>query len=164
MPRWQSTQQMQLPMQATMPCDRSDSSCGSFCTSLPSGVSSSGTALKQPGVMRPSLEVIQPGKQDSNIARCREQALQSDFPVGPIQGTVDHVEDTVREWARNCSTGGGGHGIRKGGETFAKSRGRRVRFQCSKNSYRSETCKWECTFEETTDGWVLVNQIDLNSE
>ena len=142
-----------------MPCDRSDSSCGSFCTSLPSGVSSSGTALKHPGVMRPSQEVIQPGKQDSNIARCREEALQSDFPVGPIQGTVQHVEDTLREWARNCSTGGGGHGIRKGGETYAKSRGRRVRFQCSKNSSRSETCKWECTFEETTDEWVLVNAV-----
>ena len=85
--------------------------------------------------------------------------MELNFPVGPIQGCVEHVEEAVRQWARNCSTGGGGHGIRKGGETVAKSRGRRVRFQCCKNSSRSELCKWECTFEETHDGWVLVNAV-----
>ena len=115
--------------------------------------------MKQHGVMRTSQEVIQCGKQDSNIARSREQALELDFPVGPIQGTVQHVEDSVRQWARNCSTGGGGHGIRKGGDTLAKSRGRRVRFQCCKDPARVEVCKWECTFEETQDGWVLVSAV-----
>ena len=34
-------------------------------------------------------------------------------------------------------------------------RGHHLRIQCCKDPLRSEVCKWECTFEETVEGWVL---------
>ena len=64
--------------------------------------------------------------------------------------------EEVRKWCRDCRTGGGGHGIRKAGGIGANSRGRHVRIQCAKEKQRTETCKWECTFEDTIDGWMLV--------
>ena len=94
-----------------------------------------------------------------DVCACHNEALSRGFPVGPIQGTYEHLEEEVRRWARDPKTGGGGHGIRKGGLAEAKSRGKRVRFQCAKDSQRSELCKWECTFEDTSDGWVLIRAV-----
>ena len=128
-------------------------SYASHCTSIPSGVSSQGAA-KQAETKRPAgnLTVLE------DVCACHNEALSRGFPAGPIQGAYEHLEEEVRRWARDCKTGGGGHGIRKGGlgGPEAKRRGKRVRFQCAKDPQRSELCKWECTFEDTSDGWVLI--------
>ena len=76
-----------------------------------------------------------------------------------IHGKDKHVEEAVKMWARDCTKGGGGHGIRKAGPTFAKSRGCRLRFQCAKDPNRTEDCKWECSFEESATGWILVHAV-----
>lgn len=135
------------------------SSRGSHCTSVPSAISSGAKSSLQVGVMRTAEQVIQPLNEDSSIARCHQRAVECGFPAGPIHGSADHLEEAVRRWTRDCSTGGGGHGIRKAGVTPAKKRGPRARFQCCKDSSRKELCKWECTFEETKEGWVLVSAV-----
>ena len=106
------------------------------------------------GTVRSADDAIKAGN-----SKCREDAMQMNFPAGPIPGSAEHVEEAVRLWARNCSTGGGGHGIRRGGISHARCRGQHLRIQCCKDPLRSEVCKWECTFEETVEGWVLVRGV-----
>ena len=133
----------------------SNGSHGSHCTSVPSAASA--VTSVAPGTLRSAEEAIT--EAIKRTSRCREDASRMDFPVGPIPGDAKHVEESVRLWARNCSTGGGGHGIRRGGVTSAKDRGGHLRLQCCKDPSRTEICKWECTFEETHEGWVLVRGV-----
>ena len=93
------------------------------------------------------------------VCACHVLADNWSFPKGPVQGNDKHVEEAVRLWARDCNKGGGGFGIRRAGKQSAASRGDRVRFQCAKDAHRSEDCKWECTFEESATGWILVHAV-----
>ena len=72
------------------------------------------------GAPRSAVEVAS-GKK---VHECHLLADACCFPKGPIQGKDKHVEEAVKMWARDCTKGGGGHGIRKAGPTFAKSRAR----------------------------------------
>ena len=130
------------------------SSHASHCTSIPSAVSTA-AAKTTGGAPRSAVEVAS-GKK---VHECHLLADACCFPKGPIQGKDKHVEEAVKMWARDCTKGGGGHGIRKAGPTFAKSRGCRLRFQCAKDPNRTEDCKWECSFEESATGWILVHAV-----
>ena len=130
------------------------SSYASHCTSIPSAVSTA-AAKTTGGAPRSAVEVAS-GKK---VHECHLLADACCFPKGPIQGKDKHVEEAVKMWARDCTKGGGGHGIRKAGPTFAKSRGCRLRFQCAKDPNRTEDCKWECSFEESATGWILVHAV-----
>ena len=136
---------------------RSEASFASHCTSVPSAVSGMGTEPTEVTV-RSKTDLLT-SNRSSKILSLHDEALGTGFPIGPIVGTLDHLEEELRKWATNTHTGGGGHGIRRGGPmNQVKSRGRRYRFQCTKDKKRGDdVCKWECTFEETLDGWVLVN-------
>ena len=122
------------------------SSHDSHCTSIPSAVSTS-VPTTTGGTPRSALVVT----SSDRVRACHVVADNCCFPKGPIQGKDHHVEEAVRLWARDCTKGGGGHGIRRAGIVAAKKRGDRVRFQCAKEPHRAEDCKWECTFEESRE-------------
>ena len=130
------------------------SSHASHCTSIPSAVSTS-VPRTNGGTPRSAQAV----NSAPRVCACHVLADNWSFPKGPVQGNDKHVEEAVRLWARDCTKGGGGFGIRRAGKQSAASRGDRVRFQCAKDGRRTEDCKWECTFEESATGWILVHAV-----
>ena len=131
------------------------STYSSHCTSISSG---SGTARAGciPGPTYRSMSKLL--ESEPRLLDLHSEADLIGFPRGPVEGTAETLEEKVRQWATNPKTANGGHGIRKGGPGGQPSekRGTRIRFQCSKTKERQGICKWECTFEETVEGWVLV--------
>jgi hypothetical protein len=128
-----------------------------------SGIGTEGTEVNK-DVRRSANELLTSNRSAKGVSLVLEEASSIGFPKGPIKGTLDHLEEELRRWTANTHTAGGGHGIRKGGYVGGddvKSRGKRYRFLCSKDKKRDTcakgVCAWQCTYEETFEGWILVN-------
>ena len=164
-----------LPSQPVDPCAKEPPSSAadgssefgshrSFCTSIPSRVSTD-TQTHAPEPVAPAAPKLKLNTVDDlrsviKYQRLHAEAHERQFPCGPIPGSVDHLEEAVRGWSRVPRTNVSGHGIRRAGygtDSKTNRRGRRFRFQCSKEPCRTVDCGWTCTYEETTTGWVLVN-------
>ena len=106
-------------------------------------------------------EEIKSGMNAQHDVQAAQDAARADgFAIGPLPGlNADTLLETTKKVCINTLEGGGGWGANKCRREKANSRhGARLSFGCHHRGYASVAglgCRWEITYEESTEGWVV---------
>ena len=83
-------------------------------------------------------------------------AVPGGFPKGPIPGSRMQLREFINLHTTKHTTGDGGYGVAMASQpTTAKSRGEKQRLCYT--LHRKHGCKFSLIYENTVQGWVLVN-------
>ena len=123
-------------------------------TPNPSPVTPECPSMRPPGqLFRAVVSVRGDAKHQKAVADA-----PSGLPAGPILGDVEHLRSAVKEYASDLTTAGGGWWIRFcGGVPPTSNTGYCKKVGCGQKNAEGVLCKWECRYEQTSDGWMLLN-------
>ena len=117
--------------------------------------------------MAETVDSPHPGKKlrtpsEARAASSLDQSLVPDgFPTGPLPCDRESLTKHVNVFTTNVHTSGGGYSVSRCRSRPNKSIGDRVGFACSKRPRvkGAEGCGWNVSYEETTEGWVLMSYV-----
>ena len=105
-------------------------------------------------------EISSGERAQHDVRAAQETARAHGFPQGPLAGlNSDGLLEAVKKVCINKLEGGGGWGANKCRVTAGNTaHGTRLSFGCHHRGHTSVAglgCRWEITYEQSTDGWVL---------
>ena len=87
-------------------------------------------------------------------ANCNLTQVPVGFPLGPIPGNMKQLQEHVNLFTSNVRSGAGGFGVtRTRAASQCKTKGDVLWLQCV---CQTKGCQWRTKWEESTDGWMLV--------
>jgi hypothetical protein len=140
---------------------------------LPSVQRQDGTSAPLPPIptnnsrapMSANVDLAQPGKKLRTPAEARaasnldQSLLPHGFPTGPLPCDKKSLTRHVNLFTTNVHSGGGGYTVSRCRSRPNKSIGDRVGLSCNQRPRVAGAagCAWNVSYEETTEGWVLMS-------